>query len=63
MNPKQYKQYLSSYIPSPVAVKAGTHDQKLVGTGPFRYKSWGCSDHSVVMKNGVQWTTMLFGTT
>lgn len=47
--------YISSFIPSPRAVAEGTHDQKPVGTGPFRHRSWNRSDHYVVKKNEDYW--------
>ncbi len=47
--------YLSAFIPSPKAVKEGTHDKKPVGTGPFRYGQWNMGDHFVVLKNENYW--------
>ncbi|MCP4691402.1 MAG: hypothetical protein GY859_25385 [Desulfobacterales bacterium] len=47
--------YLSAFIPSPKAVKEGTHDRKPVGTGPFKYEKWSSGDHFVVVKNHRYW--------
>ena len=49
------EQYLSSFIPSPSAVDADTHDQKPVGTGPFKHHAWNRQDHYVAMKNSDYW--------
>jgi 4-phytase/acid phosphatase/peptide/nickel transport system substrate-binding protein len=47
--------YLGAYIPSPKAVTAGTHDNKPVGTGPFRYGDWNGADYYIVRKNEHYW--------
>ncbi len=47
--------YLSAFIPSPKAVKEGTHDRKPMGTGPFKYGKWNSGDHYVVYKNENYW--------
>jgi len=46
---------LSSFIPSPAAVEAGSHDRKPIGTGPFKFHSWNRDDHYVVLKNNRYW--------
>lgn len=46
---------LFTFIPSPKAVEAGTHDRKPVGTGPFKFAKWGSGDHFVVIKNENYW--------
>jgi len=46
---------LFAFIPSPTAVDAGTHDREPVGTGPFKFSSWGLGDHFVVVKNEKYW--------
>jgi 4-phytase/acid phosphatase/peptide/nickel transport system substrate-binding protein len=48
---------LFAFIPSPTAVDAGTHDREPVGTGPFKFRSWGAGDHFVVVKNEKYWQT------
>jgi len=47
--------YLSAYIPSPTAVRAGTHDKKPVGTGPFKYGRWNATDHFILFRNEQYW--------
>jgi 4-phytase/acid phosphatase/peptide/nickel transport system substrate-binding protein len=46
---------LFNFIPSPKAVTKNIHDKKPVGTGPFKYDSWGYGDHFVVLKNHKYW--------
>lgn len=47
--------YLFAFIPSPKAVKEGTHNKKPVGTGPFKYHKWNAGDHFVVLKHDRYW--------
>jgi len=47
--------YVFAFIPSPKAVKEGSHNNKPVGTGPFKYQKWNSGDHFVVLKNNRYW--------
>ncbi len=49
------EQYICAFIPSPLAVKNGTQDQKPIGTGPFKYHAWNRDDHFSVIKNLKYW--------
>lgn len=46
---------LIAFIPSPIAVNAGTHHRQPVGTGPFKYNDWRGGDHFIVLKNHRYW--------
>lgn len=44
-----------AYIPSPTAVTKGSHNEKPVGTGPFKFEKWNKGDHFSVAKNESYW--------
>jgi ABC-type transport system substrate-binding protein len=45
----------TALIPSPKAVKDGTHNRAPVGTGPFVFKEWKIGDRIVAIKNHDYW--------
>ncbi|MCP4021101.1 MAG: hypothetical protein GY729_04610 [Desulfobacteraceae bacterium] len=47
--------YLSVFIPSPRAVKEGTHNGAPVGTGPFKFFKDSPTDGFIVVKNHDYW--------
>ena len=46
---------MAAYIPSPKAVREGTHDRAPVGTGPYRFKEWLSNDRMVLVRNPNYW--------
>lgn len=47
--------YSFAYMPSPAAVKALTHNEAPVGTGPYRFNQWNNGDHFSVIRNNDYW--------
>ena len=48
-------EWISSYIPSPKALKNDTHNRAPVGTGPYMFKEWLANDRLVLVKNPNYW--------
>ncbi|MBJ6723591.1 ABC transporter substrate-binding protein [Geomesophilobacter sediminis] len=46
---------IAAYIPSPKAVREGTHDRAPVGTGPFRFREWLPNNRLVLVRNQQYW--------
>lgn len=48
-------EWISSYIPSPKALKNDTHNRAPVGTGPYMFKEWLANDRLVLVRNPNYW--------